>query len=191
MNPSQSPLAKGGITGGFDIVIGNPLYLRIQGLQEYYGEQIDYFLNNYQSAVKRFDFYLLFIEKGFKLLKEKGMLGFICPNKFINSDFGSGLREFLLKNKALNAFVSFGHNLIFKSASISFYTGILTLSKDKNEQLKYYEFQEMPEQEVSKHLFFLTTDDFNTYKRSSLTSAPWVLTHSKVQKVLILFWKSK
>jgi len=45
--------------GGFDAVIGNPPYLRIQGLQENYQGQIDYFLNRYQSATKHFDFYWL------------------------------------------------------------------------------------------------------------------------------------
>lgn len=165
------------------MVIGNPPYLRVQGLQEYYGEQIDYFINNYQSAVKRFDLYLLFIEKGFKLLKEKGFLGFICPNKFINSDFGSGLREFLLNNKALSSFINFGHNLIFKAASI--YTGILILNKDKNKQLGYHEFRDMPEAQIPDHLFSIKSDDFSIYSISQLTPSPWVLTHSKVAKILL------
>jgi len=37
--------------GGFDLVIGNPPYLRIQGLQEYYGNQIEFFINQYESSV--------------------------------------------------------------------------------------------------------------------------------------------
>ncbi len=49
--------------GGFDAVIGNPPYLRIQGLQEYYSAEIAYFQKKYKSAVKRFDLSLLFIEK--------------------------------------------------------------------------------------------------------------------------------
>jgi hypothetical protein len=117
-------------SGGFDCVIGNPPYLRIQGLQEYYGDQIDYFIKRYKSAVKRFDLYLLFAEKGFSLLAQGGCLGFICPHKFLNSDFGSGLREFFINNSALDSFVSFGNNLVFSRAST--YTGILTLRKDKN-----------------------------------------------------------
>src|SRR5260370_6391318 len=54
--------------GGFDAVIGNPPYLRVQGLQEHYGNQIEYFARNYGSAVKRFDLYLLFTELAYKLL---------------------------------------------------------------------------------------------------------------------------
>jgi type I restriction-modification system DNA methylase subunit len=170
-------------TGGFDVVIGNPPYLRVQGLQEYYCEQIPYFINTYQSAVKRFDLYLLFVEKGFKLLKKKGFLGFICPNKFINSDFGSGLREYLIKNNAISSFINFGHNLIFKAASI--YTGILILNKEKNKELRYYEFQNMPEPKISDHLYSIKGRDFSIYSISQLTASPWVLTHSGVAEILI------
>jgi adenine-specific DNA-methyltransferase len=92
--------------GGFDAVFGNPPYLRIQGLQENYRNQIEYFVTKYQSAVKRFDLYLLFIELAFQLLRTGGRLGFICPHKFINSDFGSGLRDFLIQNLALETFIS-------------------------------------------------------------------------------------
>ena len=59
--------------GGFDVVIGNPPYLRIQGLQEFHANQINYFLNNFQSAIKRFDLYLLFLEKGYSLLRKDGV----------------------------------------------------------------------------------------------------------------------
>jgi len=71
---------------------------------------------------------LLFIEQGFKLLNRDGLLGFICPHKFINSDFGSGLRDFLIKNHALKTIISFGKILIFDQTAT--YTGILLLQKN-------------------------------------------------------------
>ncbi|MBC8233717.1 N-6 DNA methylase [bacterium] len=168
--------------GGFDAVIGNPPYLRIQGLQEYYGDQIDYFIEKYQSAVKRFDLYLLFVEMGFKLLAKGGYLGFICPHKFLNSDFGSGLRKFLIDNLALQSFVSFGNNLVFNKAST--YTGILLLKKDKNSSFTYYEFPNMPIVELPTLLANLASEDFATYNLLDLTPKPWILTSSSIQKVL-------
>ncbi len=132
--------------GGFDALIGNPPYLRIQGLQEHYGDLINYYIDHFASAVKRFDLYLLFIEKGFTLLKKEGFLGYICPHKFINSDFGSGLRRFLVENAAIKMFVSFGSNLIFKTAST--YTGIILLSKSENSKLLYYVFSAMDNSEL-------------------------------------------
>ncbi|MBM3242060.1 restriction endonuclease subunit M [Candidatus Poribacteria bacterium] len=168
--------------GGFDAVIGNPPYLRIQGLQEYYGDQIDYFIEKYQSAVKRFDLYLLFVEMGFKMLAQGGYLGFICPHKFLNSDFGSGLRKFLIDNLALHSFVSFGNNLVFNKAST--YTGILLLQKDKNSLFTYYEFSNIPIVELPTRLAGLTAEDFTHYALANLTPKPWILTSSSIQKVL-------
>lgn len=169
-------------SGGFDAVIGNPPYLRIQGLQEYYGKQIDYFIEHYQSAVKRFDLYLLFIERGFKLLAKDGYLGFICPHKFLNSDFGSGLRQFLINNSALEGFVSFGNNLIFNQAST--YTGILLLRKHNNKSFAYYEFPNAQVLELPKRLACLTTKDFMNYSPTHFTSNPWTLTSSTTQVLL-------
>ncbi len=182
MNPSHSPLDKGGRKGGFDVVIGNPPYLRIQGLQEHHSAQVDYFLNHYQSAVKRFDLYLLFIEKGFKLLTTGGYLGYICPHKFTNSDFGSGLRSFLVMNTAIDSLVSFGNNLVFKAAST--YTGILILSKTKKHNFDYCEFPAMPHTEMFEKLFSLSKSDYAQYQFTTVSAAPWILTHSAVSNIL-------
>jgi type I restriction-modification system DNA methylase subunit len=65
--------------GSFDIIIGNPPYIRIQTLNK---NEVDYFNKTYESPEKNYDIYILFIEKGFKLLKENGILGFILPHKF-------------------------------------------------------------------------------------------------------------
>lgn len=168
--------------GGFDAVIGNPPYLRIQGLQEYFGNQIKYFIGNYQSAVKRFDIYLLFIEKGFKLLAENGLLGYICPHKFLNSDFGSGIRQFFIDNSALNSFANFGNNLVFKKAST--YTGILLLSKDTKKSFKYYEFSDMPMIELPLELTSLQKENFAVYNTNDFNSSPWMLVSASTKTVL-------
>jgi type I restriction-modification system DNA methylase subunit/predicted type IV restriction endonuclease len=167
---------------GFDAVIGNPPYLRIQGLQEYFGDQITYFTDNYQSAVKRFDIYLLFIEKGFNLLSKNGLLGYICPHKFLNSDFGSGIRQFLIDNNALNSFVSFGNNLVFKTAST--YTGILLLSKDGKKSFKYYEFDYVDKIELNSELISLKNENFAKYNINEFNSGQWMLVSAPTKLVL-------
>jgi predicted type IV restriction endonuclease len=166
---------------GFDAVIGNPPYLRIQGLQEYYGDQVDHFTKKYQSAVKRFDLYLLFVEKGFNLLAKEGRLGFICPHKFLNSDFGSGLRDFFVNNTAIESFVSFGNNLVFSQAST--YSGILLLRCDENSSFAYCEFPDMPISELPACLAALTKQDCAVYDLKKLTNSPWVLTNRDAQVV--------
>ena len=52
--------------------------------------------------------YVNFVERGFKLLKRNGLLGFILPNKFFKTDYGKGLRGFLASNTAITKIVDFG-----------------------------------------------------------------------------------
>jgi type I restriction-modification system DNA methylase subunit len=167
---------------GFDAIIGNPPYLRIQGLQANFDKHLDYYISQYRSAVKRFDLYLLFAERGFDLLAERGRLCIICPHKFINSDFGSGLREYLIKNTALQSFVSFGNNSIFDQAST--YTGILLLSKQRNTSFSYYEFPEIPYAELPMGLSSLIGPDFTSYEIANFTLDPWMLTSPLTQGLL-------
>jgi type I restriction-modification system DNA methylase subunit len=119
---------------GFDIVIGNPPYLRMQGLQETQPESLEYFRNNYEAAKSgNFDLYVLFDERGFNLLNENGILGFIQPHKFFQADFGEGVRNLFSKQKALAEIVNFGAQQVFEDATT--YTCLLFLSKQKQKEV--------------------------------------------------------
>ncbi|MBS9389024.1 MAG: Eco57I restriction-modification methylase domain-containing protein [Dolichospermum sp. WA123] len=168
--------------GGFDIIIGNPPYLRIQGLQEYYNQQIQYFRDTYKSAVKRFDLYCLFIEKGLQLLSENGYLSYICPHKFTHADFGSGLRNLLVSQKSIRKLVSFNNNLIFDQVSI--YTGIIVVTKLKNTILKYYEFPNLKSSELSMQLLEIEDSNFSQVSLSTLNDKPWVLSSNVNNQLL-------
>src|SRR5260370_2748303 len=168
--------------GASDAVIGTPPYLRVQGLQEHYGNQIEYFARNYGSAVKRFDLYLLFTERAYKLLNPSRRVGFICPHKFLNSDFGSGLRNFLVQNHAIESFLSFGNNLVFHQAST--YTGILILPKKENASLAFFQVPDVPVGDLVVRLAAVNRTDFSGYKITTLGSEPWALTSSSNQSLL-------
>ena len=88
MKPAPAGREQG--TGGFDVVIGNPPYIRIQGFPR---NQIDYLTKHYSSAKGNCDLYVSFIERGYNLLKPQGRLGEIIPNKFFKTDYGEGLRN--------------------------------------------------------------------------------------------------
>lgn len=120
--------------GGFDVVVGNPPYLRIQGLKDDTTNQTEYFEREYTSATGKYDIYALFMEKAFGLIKTDGVLSFILPHKFLVSDFGRGIRQFILDKKALNGLVSFGSDRIFQDAMT--YTCIVRMTHG-NSSLKY------------------------------------------------------
>jgi len=120
---------------GFDVVIGNPPYIRFQDISSF----AEFYNSTFKSATRKYDIYVLFLEKSFSLLKENGLIHFILPHKFLISDFGVGIREYLINNKALEKIIHFGSELIFEDAST--YTCLLSISKKNNEFLEYVEIQ--------------------------------------------------
>ena len=113
-NPPQSPLIRGeekapsltreggGRVGGFDAVIGNPPYIRIQALKEWAPQEVEFYKKRYVSACKgNYDIYVIFVEKGLQLLGNNGRLGYILPHKFFNAQYGEPLRKHLAKGNTL------------------------------------------------------------------------------------------
>lgn len=159
--------------GGFDVIIGNPPYVRIQTLDK---AQVDYFNTTYESPEKNYDIYILFIEKGFKLLREGGILGFILPHKFFQGENGKRIREFIYRNKAVYQIVDFGTNQVFEDAST--YTCLLFLQKKKNKEFYYKRFNLG---EDFKNLSSLT---FEKKDIEILREDMWNFSNSEIQGVL-------
>jgi len=113
--------------GGFDIVIGNPPYVRIQTLPR---DEVAYYNEHYEAATGNYDIYALFVERGLQLLRPGGMLGFIIPNKFMQAAYGKGLRKLLADAKAVSKIVDFGDAQVFETGTN--YTCLLFLKKEAN-----------------------------------------------------------
>ena len=170
--------------GGFDVVIGNPPYLRVQGLRENHQKESVFYEHNFESATGRFDFYVLFIEKGFSLLNKNGVLSFILPHKFINADFGVGIRNFIYNNKALNNLVSFGAEQVFSDASV--YTCIIGLSYG-NTVFHYSKVKPLELQEASDTHTEIPIDNLADTTRWSFQSSEDSNVIAKINKQPLLF----
>lgn len=110
--------------GGFDIVIGNPPYVRMEFLKP-----VKPFLEkHYVVAADRADLYAYFFEKGVSILKQGGRLGFISSSTFFRTGSGENLRTFLGDKIAIEAIVDFGDLQIFEG--VTTYPAILTLKKE-------------------------------------------------------------
>ncbi len=108
--------------GGFDVVIGNPPYVRAEFLDL---KDKLHFESVYISSFKQYDIYVLFYEKGVNVLREKGLLGFITPNKFYLSDYGIKIRKFLLEKTSIFRITDVSMMNVFQDASV--YPTILIL----------------------------------------------------------------
>jgi len=124
------------IQGGFDVVIGNPPYIRIQTLQETSPIDVNFFKKRYEAASKgNYDIYVVFVEKALSLLNEKGQLGFILPHKFFNAQYGEPLRGVIAKGKHLAKVVHFGDQQVFESATT--YTCLMFLARTANNEFEF------------------------------------------------------
>ncbi|MCK4250811.1 N-6 DNA methylase [candidate division WOR-3 bacterium] len=125
--------------GGFDVVIGNPPYVRIQTLNEFAPKQVKYFNEKYSAyIVGSYDIYLLFIYTGFNLLRKRGSLGYIVPHKFFQAEMGERIRKYIYQNKLLFKVIDFSTNQIFENATT--YTCLLFLTNDVNNKILYKRF---------------------------------------------------
>jgi type I restriction-modification system DNA methylase subunit len=99
--------------GGFDVVIGNPPYVR----QEELSEIKPYLEANYESYQGTADLFVYFFEKELKILKEDGYFGMIVSNKWLRAGYGKNLRS-LLTNFWIEEFIDFGDLKVFPDATI-------------------------------------------------------------------------
>jgi hypothetical protein len=114
-----------GITDGFDIVIGNPPYVRIQNIAE---NEAVILKHHYSSAIGKFDVYVLFVENAFRLISAKGIICLIHPHRFLTADYGRGIKAFLDKVHGLQWAILFGVDQVFDAATT--YTGLFAYSND-------------------------------------------------------------
>ncbi len=118
--------------GGFDVIIGNPPYINVGNLV---AEERDFYMNYYETALKRFDIYIAFIEKGIKLLKESGKISFIIPYPFLTQDYGQKLRKYMLDKCLIKNIYDLSSSKIFENATVK---NIIFISEKSttNEELR-------------------------------------------------------
>jgi hypothetical protein len=107
---------------GFDVIIGNPPYIR----QEEIKEQKPHLQANFVTYSGTADLYVFFVERGFEILKDKGQFSYIMPNKWMQAGYGKALRNYFLETQ-LQAIIDFGDLQVFEEATT--YPCILNASK--------------------------------------------------------------
>lgn len=131
---------------GFDAVVGNPPYIRIQNLREFDESLVEYYNSNYEVSEGKYDIYALFVEKSINLTEDNGLSTYILPNKFFTADYGESLRKYLLEGEYLEDVIDFGSVQIFDQATT--YTAIITFSK----QGEGYRYADMSKSNPEKEL---------------------------------------
>jgi len=121
---------------GFDCVIGNPPYVKLQHFRKIQEDVAAYLLAAkrdsggplYESTqTGNFDLYLPFIERGIELLNQRGKMGYIAPNVWMVNEYGSGLRRKLKRTRRLDRWIDFKSRQIFDEVitytALQFFSG--------------------------------------------------------------------
>lgn len=150
---------------GFDLVVGNPPYIRQEEIKELKPSLV----KAYEIYSGTSDIYTYFFELGFKVLNKGGILSFITSNKFARAGYGANLREFLLNKTTLLEFVDLNGLKVFENAVVD--TSIVSFIKDKaskthklnyanpsEKDLSTLTYTQIPQSKLSKEAFIFGDD---------------------------------
>jgi type I restriction-modification system DNA methylase subunit len=168
--------------GGFDIIIGNPPYVRIQTLPK---QDVEFFGEHYQAATGNYDIYVLFVERALQMLRPGGMLGFILPNKFMQVDYGIGLRRLLSEHQYVDRIVDFKEFQVFEGATT--YTCLLFLKKQVNTELTYIAAGDWLKNQGGPPLRLPVDLDEYPVDSAILAESPWQISVGKAAALLERF----
>ena len=158
--------------GGFDAIVGNPPYIRVTNID---ADLRPYLYKTYDIN-HRFDIYVVFVKRAFSLICKRGVFGFILPNKFFTSDYGSDLRALLAVNQAVSKIVDFGDSQVFSGATI--YTCLLFLSRTRQESLQYIKAT------TTRAAHSFSASPATEVLASRLSQAPWAFVATAIGEML-------
>ncbi|MGK9183808.1 N-6 DNA methylase [Priestia filamentosa] len=124
-------------SGGFDVIIGNPPYVRVQNLDN---DIVDYFFKKYQTPIGKLDISILFFEKAIQLLHPNGYLSFISSSQWMQTEYGRKLRN-TLSHGYLQNIIDFGSLPVFGDADT--YPAIFLIRKIQSKTLSYKKIEDL------------------------------------------------
>jgi hypothetical protein len=123
-----------GEKNGFDSIIGNPPYVRIyrDRLPE---SLVEYFRTTFESAYKKFDLYVLFLDQGLELTRKGGMTSQIVPDKFLNTPYGEKIRNKIFDAVNIHSILDLREVRVFEEASVSNVVPVFAKEAESNDSV--------------------------------------------------------
>jgi type I restriction-modification system DNA methylase subunit len=153
--------------GGFDVIIGNPPYIR----QEQLGEYKPLWKKNFECYDGVADIYIYFFERGLQLLKDGGFLAYISPNKYFRSGYGQKLREFLSTKSLIMQIIDFGDAPVFDAIT---YSSIIVLRKSPPQKNQTRIFTWSPNEPLNSFSTVIASNN-SLIAQKELTAEGWRL----------------
>ncbi len=162
-----------GVEDGFDIVIGNPPYVRQEKIKK---EKSLLQKQGYEVFTSTADLYVYFYEKGYKILKQGGILAHITSNKWMRAKYGEKLRRFLKENTTILKLIDFSGYRVFEQTVD---TCILLFKKEKPPKGHSFKFLEV-KSNVESLENYLKNANWQKMEQDKLSNNGWTLGDEKV-----------
>ncbi|WP_179346441.1 Eco57I restriction-modification methylase domain-containing protein [Winogradskyella ursingii] len=161
--------------GGFDIVIGNPPYVKARDNDDILGRA--YIEKSYKSPYKMWDLYVPFIEKGIDIVKEKGLSAMIIPDTIGKSDYTTKLIELIDENYFLYQIDFFPDIYVFQNVGVR--SKITFIQKEKSTKpaikikhvLDVFDNQIIENKSKGEEQYLLNVAEFNINRDKCITLA--------------------
>jgi len=157
---------------GFDIVIGNPPYVRQERITHLKPQLQKNFKEFFNST---FDLYVYFYRKSYDILREKGILCFISSNKWMRAKYGEKLRKFLKENTTILKLIDFSGYRVFAQTVD---TNIILFRKQKPQKGYIFKFSEV-KSDVDNVIDYIKSNS-NTMLQEKLSDNTWTLGDDRV-----------
>ncbi len=164
--------------GGFDVVIGNPPYVRQESLGDAFKS---YTQSRYETYAGTADLYVYFIEKSCKLLNKDGYYSVIVANKWMRGNYGQALRQFLEKRK-IYEIIDFGDLPVFQGATT--YPCIIKVSNAKPKDFHVLKVSDLDGSNRNDWLSTLMKKNAYKINLSYLSPSAWSLNTEAEAKLL-------
>jgi len=161
---------------GFEIVIGNPPYVRHEKIKD---QKVE-FKKHYQCFTGTADLYVYFYERALQLLRPGGVLSYITSNSYLNSAFGEKLRTYLAGQTRILTLIDFAETGVFTAITEPCVIVLTKGSADKN-SLKALKWKETKRPE---NIAAITADESFPLPQSTFDQNPWQLEPPRIRKLL-------
>lgn len=123
---------------GFDCIVGNPPYMRVQEIEKTQPKEKLYYEAQFPNSTGAgaYDLAFIFVEQALRLMKDGNICSYIMPHKFLNADGAECFRNWLKQGTIVKRMAHFGANQIFKGATT--YTCITEFSKSATDGIVLY-----------------------------------------------------
>lgn len=159
---------------GFDVVIGNPPYIR----QEEFSELKPYLKSRFKIFNSIADLLTYFVELGYDILKLSGDFQFIISNKFTRANYGQVMRKYLLEKTTLTHFIDFSGIPVFDEATVD--AAIIGFSKRVNINSNFI-YANIDKDKIDTNQFEIFLKSISLkFKQRTLTDGAWTFENQEV-----------